>query len=91
MLTVEEIKTIVKKGNPANVKYVRIGNEFRYAVVAGPIEHRHLVMPDETPKSAGFFTLYRDNLFYLHNMPSSSLRLGPIADDEELLKVIFLT
>lgn len=89
MLTVEEIKSIIEQGNPANIKYVRIDNYFRYASVAGPIEHRHLVMPGEIPKSAGFFTLFRNGLFYLHDMPSASLRLGPMAEDAELLKEIF--
>jgi len=90
-LSIQEIKAIVDEGNPANIKYVRVGNEFRYAPVAGPIEHKHLVAPHETPKSAGFFTLFRNNLFYLHTMPSTSLRLGPHDDDEQLLKDIFLT
>lgn len=89
MLTVELIKEMIGDGS-TNIKYVRFGNEFRYAVAGGPVEHKHLVNEGETPISAGFFSLSKDGFFYLHNMPSTSLRLEPLDEDANLLKTIFL-
>lgn len=88
MLTVEEIKAIVNNGQPVAIKYVRINNEFRYAVAGGPVEHAHLLRKDEVPTSAGFFLLFEKH-FRLHENHSASLQLGPLEEDAELLRAIF--
>jgi hypothetical protein len=90
MLTVESIKAMVNDG-AANIKYVRVKDEFRYAVAGGPVEHKQLVREGELPVSAGFFSLFKDNFFHLHPMVSASLSLGPLDEDADLLKTIFLT
>lgn len=90
MLTVEQIKEIASKQVAATIKYVRVKEEFRYAVAGGAVEHRHLVQDGEMPTSAGFFSFKEDFLF-LHNTPSISLQLGPLEEDAHLLKTIFLT
>ena len=84
MLTVESIKEMAV----ANIKYVRLEDGFRYAVVGGPVEHKHLVKDGEKPISAGFFS-FKDDFFYLHSTPSVSLQLGPHDEDAALLKTIF--
>jgi hypothetical protein len=89
MLTVESIKDMTKDG-AANIKYVRLENGFRYAVAGGSVEHRQLVKDGEKPISAGFFSLFKDDFFYLHSMESATLQLGPHEDDAALLKTIFL-
>lgn len=91
MLTVESIKELVNSGNVANIKYVRVENGFRYAIAGGSVEHKQLVKNGETPVSAGFFSLSKDDFFYLHPMASASLSFGPLDEDAELLKTIFLT
>ena len=88
MLTVEAIKEMTKNG-AANIKYVRLQDGFRYAIAGGPIEHKHLVKDGEKPISAGFFSLFKDDFFHLHPMPSVSLQLGPLEEDAALLKTIF--
>lgn len=88
MLTVESIKAMLNDG-AANIKYVKVKDEFRYAVAGGPVEHKQLVREGESPTSAGFFSLFKDDFFYLHSMASASLQLGPLDEDAELLKTIF--
>jgi hypothetical protein len=48
------------------------------------------VIKGEKPISAGFFSL-KDDFFFLHKIPSASLQLGPLDEDAELLRTIFLT
>ena len=91
MLTVESIKELVNNGSAANIKYVRVEGGFRFAIAGGPVEHKHLVEEGEKPISAGFFSLFKDDFFHLHPMPSVSLQLGPLDEDAMLLKTIFLT
>ncbi len=88
-ITVEDIQNIISKGQAANVKYVRLNDEFRYGIADGPLEHRHLIDDAEVPTSAGFFTLFKGDLFH-HSIPSSSLGVGPLPEDEVMLKAIFL-
>ncbi|MFY4731322.1 hypothetical protein [Nitrospira sp. BLG_2] len=90
MLTVESIKEMAINGS-ANIKYVKVAEGFRYAIAGGPIEHRQLVKDGETPISAGFFSLFKDDFFHLHTMPSTSLQLGPQPEDADLLRMIFLS
>ncbi len=87
-MTVEEIKQIANK-RAANIKYVRVEDGFRYAVAGGIIEHSQLVKDGEVPISAGFFSLFND-IFHLHKMASASLNLGPLDEDADLLRAIFL-
>ena len=86
-LTSDEIKTRLTNGQVLNIKYVRINDEFRYGLADGPFEHKDLV-ENETPTSAGFFTICK-GFFCLHGLPSTSLRLGPSPEDEIFLKSIF--
>lgn len=88
-LSVEDIKKIVEEKKLACIKYVRIGHEFRYAIAGGYIEHWQLVKDGETPTSAGFFSLFNDNTLHLNEMPSTSLKLGPLPEDGIFLKSIF--
>ncbi len=87
-MTVEEIKQIVKDKKLAVIKYVRVGEDFRYAIPGGPVEHRQLVEESEIPTSAGFFSLFEDSLL-LNKTPSTTLKLGPLPEDLDLLKTIF--
>lgn len=90
MLSVDSIKEMANGGKgAANIKYVRLEHGFRYAVAGGPVEHYQLVQKGEKPISAGFFSLYND-FFFMHKMPSTSLQLGPLDEDANLLKTIFL-
>ena len=88
-VSVSKIKEIVASDKVAHVKYVRVKNEFRYAIVDGVVEHQHLLKEGEIPLSAGFFS-FSSRVFLLHPMPSMTLNLSPIAEDETLLKTIFL-
>lgn len=88
-MTVEEIKQLASSGQAANIKYVRVEDGFRYAIAGGIIEHSQLVQNGEVPVSAGFFSLFND-FFHLHKMASASLNLGPLDEDADLLKTIFL-
>jgi len=88
-LSVEEIKIKCKEDKFASIKYVRIGNDFRYAVAGGYTEHWELVEKGEIPTSAGFFSLFHDNELHLHETPSTSLKLGPLKEDSDFLKTIF--
>lgn len=72
------------------IKYVRVENEFRYAIADGQIDHKQLVKENEKPISAGFFSLSKDGFFYLQDIHSTSLKLGPLNEDANLLRNIFL-
>lgn len=83
------IKEIKESGKATPVKYVRIGKkDFRFAQPASLTQHSDLVEKHETPISAGFF-IYFDGEIHLQETPSTSLRLGPKAEDQDLLKGIF--
>jgi len=90
MHTVEQIKTKTLGDYVVYVKYVRVGNDYRFAIQADWFspEHRDLVKSDETPTSAGIFKLYRDR-FEWESGWSMSLQVGSAPDDEDNLKKLF--
>jgi hypothetical protein len=91
-LTVQEIIDLAKQPLGAAIKYVRIDDEFRYALANGYVEHRDLVEDDEKAKSAGFFLMFyvtENRHIQVIEIPSTSLKLGSLPEDESLLKMIF--
>lgn len=83
------IKDIKESGQPTPVKYVRVGEkDFRFAAPASYTNHSDLVEKHETPVSAGFF-IYLDGEVHLQDTPSTTLKLGPKTEDQELLESIF--
>jgi hypothetical protein len=83
-LSVQEIKNY----ETIAVKYVRVGNDFRFAKPDSYTNHSDLVAKDETPISAGFFIYFTDEI-HLQETPSTTLKLGPKPEDQELLENIF--
>jgi hypothetical protein len=67
---------------------VRVGDDFRFAAPASYTNHSDLVGKDETPVSAGFF-IYLGGEIHLQETPSTTLKLGPRQEDQELLENIF--
>ena len=88
-LTQEQIKEILAKNDFVVFKYVRVGEDYRFAVVdVYGVEHKQLLNNKEKAKSAGFCTLDRGQVI-LPEIPSTSLKLGPAPDDEANLKKLF--
>lgn len=67
------------------LKYVRIGNEFRFADADIWVQHMDLLNVGEIAVSAGFFHFINGEV-HLSDMPSTSLRLFPLPEDKELLQ-----
>ena len=82
------IKEIKEYDNATPVKYVRVGDDFRFAKVDSYTNHSDLVGQDETPVSAGFFIYFLGEV-HLQNTPSATLKLGPKQEDKELLERVF--
>jgi len=83
------IKEIKESGKATPVKYVRVGEkDFRFASPESYTNHSDLVEKHENPVSAGFF-IYVDGDIHLQDSPSTTLKLGPKAEDQGLLEDIF--
>lgn len=77
-MTIQEIKAL----SYGIVKYVRIGNEFRFGDI-NQTEHRSLVQPNETAISAGYFAFDNESKIFKVYGLSMSLSLEPADDDKE--------
>jgi hypothetical protein len=92
MISIEEIKKVLVDNYVVYVKFVRIGDTYRFALNADCFapSHSQMVQKGETAKSAGSFKLYRDR-FEWENSWSATLRLGTVEDDEKNLCELFLS
>lgn len=83
------IKEIKESSKATPVKYVRVGEkDFRFAAPASYTNHSDLLAKNETPVSAGFF-IYFDGEIHLQETPSTTLKLGPLPEDQKLLESVF--
>ena len=87
-MKIQDVRNIIEKNNQACIKYVRVGNDFRFALTDGPIYHSDLVGQDEVVTSAGFFIILIDRV-HVMSTASTSLKLGPKLEDEKLLHDLF--
>jgi len=90
LISVEDIKKILVDNYVVYVKYVRIGETYRFALDADWFtpKHSQMVKAGETAKSAGGFKLYRDRLEWEVTY-SQTLHLGTAPDDEKNLCELF--
>jgi hypothetical protein len=90
LIPVDDIKKILEDNYVVYVKYVRIGDWYRFALAAEWATPSHVKMADkDKPVSAGTFKLYRDGRFEWESGYSMTLRVGAAADDEDRLKKLF--
>jgi hypothetical protein len=89
-ISIEDIKKVMVDNYVVYVKYVRIGNAYRFALDADwhTPSHSQMVKIGETAKSAGSFKLYQDR-FAWEDSWSSTLKLGSVQDDEKNLTELF--
>jgi hypothetical protein len=90
MITVAEIKQILKDNYVVYIKYVRIGNEYRFVLDADwyTPKQSQMVKEGEIPVSAGSFKLYQNRLEW-ESQWSATLRMGTAPDDDKNLHQIF--
>lgn len=89
-VTPEQVKTILKTNHLVIVKYVRVGDEYRFVGMDGwPIpNHDSMLKAGETPVSAAFCKVYRDRVDVEGH--SMTLKMGPAPDDICHLSRIFM-
>lgn len=85
MISIQEIKENITKNYVVSLKYVRIGDEFRF-VLAGEyaIEHAAMLRPDEKATSAGYFAASRNKIVMMP-FGSVSLHIEPLPEDNDLI------
>lgn len=90
IISVEDIKKVLVDNYVVYVKFVRIGDTYRFALDADWFtpSHAQMVLKGETAKSAGNFKLYRDHLQW-ENTWSSTLMLGTVQGDHDNLVKLF--
>lgn len=90
VFTPDEIKTWIEaEGGIASLKYVRVGDEYRF-VVAGSLttpDHKDMLNPGETPTSAAYVSV-ADGVVRVQG-ESMTLKMGRASDDEDNLRAIF--
>ncbi len=72
------------------IKYVRVGNEYRFCKVSfcGGLSHKNLVKAGEAPISAGVIGINSKHISLIDNH-SETLHIGEAADDGEQLSKLF--
>lgn len=90
LISTEDIKRMLVDNYVVYVKYVRVGNEYRFALDAewSTPNHSQMIQKGEIPISAGAFKLYRDR-FEWENQWSTTLSIGTAPDDEANLTKLF--
>lgn len=85
-MTIEEIKVELARSETVALKYVRIGDEFRFAEsgIMWTKEHKDMLNEGEHAKSAGYFMLTKDKI-YMMNYGSVSLKLDPLPEDKQMI------
>ncbi len=95
MVTADDIKQVLLDNYVVYVKYVRVGDEYRFALDAdwSTPNHSQMIKKGEKPTSAGNFKLYSPKYgmgrFEWENHWSTTLNIGSAPDDEANL--IFIT
>ena len=89
LISVEDIKKVQADNYVTYLKWVRIGNEYRFALAGEwcTPDHKQMVNEGEIPVSAGYFKLYKDRLET--EGWSSTLKIGSKPDDSENLAKLF--
>lgn len=87
-----DIKKILEEDYVVFLKYVRINNEFRFALASdwNAPAHSQMVNQGENVVSAGIFKVYHDKRFVWENTYSMTLKIGTKPDDQErIINCIF--
>ena len=81
-LTLDEIEQIRQKYSITHLKYVRIGNEYRFITCDGEYipNHKNMVEANETVTSAAYCKLYKNRVEIEGN--STTLKAYSAGDDE---------
>ena len=89
-ISIEDIKKLMADNDVVYIKYVRIDNDYRFALDAhwSTPNHSQMVGSYEIAESAGAFKLYRDR-FEWETTWSVTLQIGIAKDDEEKLRELF--
>jgi hypothetical protein len=89
-ISVDDIKKVLVDNYVVYVKYVRVGETYRFALDAewSTPKHSQMVKKGETATSAGGFKLYRDR-FEWETRYSTTLHIGVAQDDEKNLTELF--
>jgi hypothetical protein len=91
-MTLEEIKQKLSEENYLILKYVRIGEEYRFLLAGDPDGPTHYDMTKgQKTISAGFCTVSLPEKTVNAYGKSSTLSLEPVSDDSAKLTSIFFT